>query len=200
MRLFYTAAYSIGFRPWELMVTLPIRDQISALFDREEAKRKPPFGQALDLGCGTGHWAVNLAVRGWRVTAIDIVGKALRAACKRVRDADVDVRVIQGDVTALRSAGVGSGFPFLLDLGAIHGMKEHERLAVGREVTAVAASDATLLMGAGAQNSVPARNLSQRHRGSVSDWTVIAEDPCDVTDAPRSVWKADPRFYRLRRD
>lgn len=113
MSLFYRAAYWVGVRPWELMAELPIHDQISALFEREEAGRVPPFGPALDLGCGTGIWAVKLAARGWQVTGVEIVGKALRAARKRARDAKADVRLIRGDITALQAAGVGRGFRFV---------------------------------------------------------------------------------------
>jgi SAM-dependent methyltransferase len=67
MGVFYAAAYWIGFRPWE---TAAIReaDRISELFDREESGRQPPYGRALDLGCGTGMQSVALARRGWQVT------------------------------------------------------------------------------------------------------------------------------------
>ena len=101
MRWFYTMAHSIGFRPWELMAELPIHEQIGALFDREEAERHPPFGPALDIGCGTGIWSVELASRGWQVTGIDIVPAALRKAGARVHEAGVNVRLVHGDITAL---------------------------------------------------------------------------------------------------
>ena len=42
-----------GFTPWEQTARLPAADQIAALFAREEAGREPPYGQALDLGCGS---------------------------------------------------------------------------------------------------------------------------------------------------
>ncbi|MCC2643940.1 MAG: Methyltransferase type 11 [Nitrospira sp.] len=41
------------------------------MFDREERERQPPYGPALDLGCGTGMQAVELARRGWQVTAVE---------------------------------------------------------------------------------------------------------------------------------
>jgi methylase of polypeptide subunit release factors len=94
-----------------------IVEQISALFAREEAGRQPPYGQALDLGCGSGIWTVKLAARGWQVTGVDFVPKALRRARERAQKDGVEVRLIEGDVTALTTTGVGSGFRFLVDFG-----------------------------------------------------------------------------------
>ena len=40
-------------------------------------------GRALDVGCGSGRDAVYLGKRGWRVTAVDSVDKALASAQRR---------------------------------------------------------------------------------------------------------------------
>lgn len=55
-----------------------------------EIADEPP-GRALDVGCGEGADAVWLALRGWRVTALDVSEVALRRARKVVLDAGVDV-------------------------------------------------------------------------------------------------------------
>jgi len=91
MSLFYKIAYWIGLKPWEDMARLPIADQISTLFDREERERQPPYGSVLDIGCGSGIWSVKLAARGWEVTGIDLVPKALRLARERARQAGVSI-------------------------------------------------------------------------------------------------------------
>ena len=119
---------------------------LSELLGREESGREPPYGPALDLGCGSGVWGVPLAQRGWQVTSVDIVGKALERARERVREAGVDVRVMHADVTALRDAGVGTDFRLVLDTGTFHGLSIAQRKAMGREVSAVAADDATVLL------------------------------------------------------
>ena len=98
----------------------PIVEQISALFAREEAERQPPYGQALDLGCGSGIWAVKLAARGWQVAGRGRRPEGPSQGAQRAQEAGVEVRLIEGDVTALRATGVGSDFRFLLDFGLFH--------------------------------------------------------------------------------
>ena len=143
----YRLAYAIGFHPWEdAERDQPFVDKISEIFDREESGREPPFGPALDLGTGSAIWAVQLAKRGWAVTGVELVEKALERARERVAEAGVDVRLAHGDVTALREADVGSGFELILDTGTFHGLDADQRAAMGREVDAVAAPDATVLL------------------------------------------------------
>jgi 2-polyprenyl-3-methyl-5-hydroxy-6-metoxy-1,4-benzoquinol methylase len=80
MSVAYRILYGLGVTPWEQVAKLPhVTERISALFARQEAGREPPYGPVLDLGCGSGIWAVELAARGWQVTGIDFVPKALRA-------------------------------------------------------------------------------------------------------------------------
>src|SRR5262245_6036241 len=77
----YRFAYRIGFHPWEDAATDPgFVEKISELFAREKKGREPPFGKALDLGTGSGIWAIELAKRGWQVTGVEIVEKALQRA------------------------------------------------------------------------------------------------------------------------
>ena len=143
----YSLAYRIGFHPWEDAEEQPsFTDKFSALLDREESGRQPPYGPALDVGTGSGIWGIKLAQRGWQVTGVDIVGKALRRAHERVREAGLDMRLVQGDVTELRATDVGTGFRLVLDTGTFHGLTTAEREAMGREVSAVAAPDATVLL------------------------------------------------------
>lgn len=55
-------------------------------------------GTALDLACGAGRNAVWLAGQGWRVTAVDFSGVALRMARSLAAERGVEVEWIEADV------------------------------------------------------------------------------------------------------
>jgi SAM-dependent methyltransferase len=176
--------------------------QISKLFDREESERHPPFGRLLDLGCGTGIWSVKMAKRGWDVTGVDIARKAVSAANERARRETVVIKFIQGDVAALSALGVGSGFSLILDLGTIHGLSQGQRESVGREVNAIAASDATMLILSwvpGFRGPLPHGASGQEIQAAFPEWRLVSDEGADVSGAPRFIKKAEPHFYRLRR-
>ncbi len=201
----YKLLYGIGFTPWEQMAKSPmINEQISSLFDREEAGREPPYGRALDLGCGSGIWAVKLAARGWQVTGVDFVPKALRRARELADQAGVELQLIEGDVTALASAGVGSGFRLLLDFGCFHDeLSDLQRVEEGREASAAAAPRATMLLMAwtpARRRFLPRGASREEIEVAFPEWTITDEEVMDVTGAPKNVRKAEPRLYQLRRN
>jgi SAM-dependent methyltransferase len=184
------------------MPSLPIGEQAVALLNREESGRETPYGRALDLGCGTGFWSVRLAQRGWEVTGVDIVRKAVRTARKRARSAGVKVQFVDGSITALSAAGVGSRFHLFLDFGVVHGLSPEQVRAVAREVTSVATENATLLMYAfspGRRGPLPRGISRQEIEQAYGGWMITDEIAFDLTGAPRFVQKAHPCFYRLRR-
>lgn len=204
MSLAYRVLYAIGFTPWEQMAHPQIANQIADLFACEEEGRAPHYGSALDLGCGSGIWAVELARRGWQVTGVDFVPKALRRARARADEAGVELRLLEGDVTNLGAAGVGSGYQLLLDFGCFHDeLTDEQRKAEGREATAAAASDATLLLMAwkpGRRGPLPRGASPEEIQAAFTDWQLIDEVAMDVPGgAPGYVRRAEPRFYRLRR-
>ena len=86
MSTFYRVSYAVGFHPWEdLADHQPFAEALLALVEQEEQGRTPPYGKALDLGCGSATWGVRLAARGWNVTGVDNVPRALRRAQHRIR-------------------------------------------------------------------------------------------------------------------
>ena len=200
----YKLFYRLGFHPWEdLAEHPPFAEKLSELFAREESGREPPYGPALDLGGGSAVWAIPLAKRGWQVTSIDIVDKALERARERVREADVDVRVMHADATALREAEVGSDFRLVLDTGTFHGLTDGQRTAMGREIAAVAADDATVLLDCFAprwRGPLPRGASRSDVEAAFPDWTITDIEVADTEpDAIARLLKFDEHFYRLRR-
>lgn len=195
-------AYAIGFHPWE-DTDAPFARKISELFDREEKGRQPPYGPALDLGTGSAIWGIELAKRGWQVVGIDIVEKALRRAREEVLKAGVNMRLVHGDVTALRAAGVGSGFRLVLDTGTFHDLSDTQRNEMGREVTTVAAEDATVLLLVWPKRKRPLIRGADRSdiEAAFPRWGVSDVEP-SYFKLPKildTLLKPDEHWYRLRR-
>ena len=63
----------------------------------------PPGNSILDVGCGTGRHAVELARRGYQVTGVDISAGMLAEAEKAAREAEVEVELIHADATRFTS-------------------------------------------------------------------------------------------------
>ena len=200
----YRLAYRIGFHPWEDAAGhAPFCEKISQLFDREEDGSEPPYGPALDLGTGSGIWAIELARRSWTVIGVDNVDEALRRARDRVRHAAIDVRLVHGDVTDLSVAGIGTGFRLVLDTGTFHGLNRADRAAMGREVSRVTAPEATVLMIAWPRRRRPLiRGVSRSEiEAAFPGWTVTDAGPSNFL-APKPielVLRPDEHWYRLRR-
>lgn len=206
MSTFYRVAYRLGFHPWEdAEGHPPFVEKFAELVDHEETGRDPPYGRALDVGTGSGIWAVELAKRGWEVTGIDIVDRAIRRARDRVRTAGVDVQLVHGDVATLRRAGVDHGFRLILDTGTFHGLDGAQRRAMGREIDAVATGDATVLLLAWEpqrRGPLPRGVSVDEIQAAFPDWNVTDAGPTHF-EAPKPVevlMNPNERWYRLRRD
>jgi SAM-dependent methyltransferase len=71
----------------------------------------------LEFGCGTGTNAVELARRGFLVTAVDIAEPAIRTARDKARTADVTVDLRVADVL---KDDLGGPYDILFDRGVYH--------------------------------------------------------------------------------
>ena len=82
---------------------------------------KVPVGSALELGCGRGANACDLAAQGFAVTAADISATAVEAARRAAagRGLTVDFRI--ADLAA--DPDLGGTYDFLFDRGAYHAVR-----------------------------------------------------------------------------
>jgi hypothetical protein len=83
-------------------------------------------------------------------------------------------------------------------------LTDEQRAAMGREVTAVAAPGATLLMVAwapGRRGPLPRGASRGDIEAAYPEWEVIDEESIDLSELLlyKIARKADPRIYRLRR-
>ncbi|WP_420881820.1 class I SAM-dependent methyltransferase [Rhodococcus sp. (in: high G+C Gram-positive bacteria)] len=200
MNLGYRLAYRLGFTPWENAGRSVFAEQLSHLLD---AGPPPGVGAtALDLGCGTGEHSIDLALRGWSVTAVDSVPLAIERARDKLPTAGADVTFVLGDVTHL-PAYVDDGYTFALDVGCFHGLTDEQRTAYGDGLTVVTAAGAQLLMFAfspGRRGPLPRGAAREDVERALSGWTVVADDAMDTSGAPGLLAKAGPRFFRLVRN
>jgi hypothetical protein len=106
-------------------------------------------------------------------------------------------------VTALREAGVGSGFRLLLDTGTFHGLGDGQREAMGRQVTAVAAPNATLLLDCFSprrRGPLPRGASREDVERAFPGWRITDVEVADAEPDPIArVFNFEERFYRLRR-
>ena len=94
------------------------------LVELVESGRIAP-GRAIDLGCGVGVEAIYLAQNGFDVTGVDFSPTAIRRANKNAREAGVQVRFVQDDLTDLRD--VPGTYDLLLDVGAFSDLDQGPR-------------------------------------------------------------------------
>jgi SAM-dependent methyltransferase len=188
VKLLYRAAYRLGVKPWDSGLPPP---ELKAVVEGPEAL---PPGRALDLGCGTGTNAVYLAKRGWLVTGVDFVARALALARKRAAQAGVSPRFLQGDVTRLTELGVGEGHSLLLDLGCFHSIPLDRRDAYAVGVTRAASPGATFLLFGFAPEQIKVGP-----RGTSRDELELRFTGWEVTAADRGTDRIKTYWYRLRR-
>ena len=170
-QLLFKAFYRLGFVPWD---GHPLATSLLGLIGGDEALTP---GTALDVGCGTGDNSIYLAKHGWQVTGVDFVAKAVEKARAKAAANKITATFARADVTQLSSAGVGAGFGLIVDSGCLHGMNADDRDAYVREVTAVAAPHARLLLVEfvpGASYGVPGIEPDEVHRRFAAGWTLLS--------------------------
>lgn len=141
-RLAYNLMYRFG-APWEGADRVELRALVEDGRCSPETLCLPgaPVARAIDLGCGAGGVALELAEAGFEVTGIDFSDVALRkaraTAARRGLGAD-RVRFVPGDLTAGQVQGVEGPFDLLVDYGTLDDLPEDGRRAMAAYVTGLA--------------------------------------------------------------
>jgi SAM-dependent methyltransferase len=193
----YRLMYRLGFAPWERR---NVPELWRPLFEGPDAMEP---GRALDIGCGSGRDAVHLAGRGWEVTAIEFVDKALAMAKQRATDEGVEVRWIRGDVGELGRLGLEPGYTLLYDFGCIQGLSDSGRRGATAGLTELAAPGARLLLlafKAGRRMLLPRGMDREQVVALLGDrWELQRAESVVTEDMPPPVRRAEPTLYRLAR-
>jgi cyclopropane fatty-acyl-phospholipid synthase-like methyltransferase len=133
-RIFYFLSY-FGKPPWDTGISPP---ELLDFLDNH------PPGSALDLGCGTGTNAITMTKRGWKVTGIDFMPKAIWQARKKTRQAGLQIDYHIGDVTQFKLKG--GSFDLILDIGCFHNLAPQAKNAYQKNLSQWLAPGGTFLL------------------------------------------------------
>lgn len=111
MTRLYAKARSHDELPW-------YRPQIPALLS-EALATLAPGARVLDAGCGAGTFAVELAKRGFEVSAVDLVPRALELGRAHAASAGVSVDFVEADLLRWEAP---ARFDLVLDSGCLHSL------------------------------------------------------------------------------
>jgi SAM-dependent methyltransferase len=136
--------------PWEGADRVELRRLVED--GRCSAKALAPPGRrarAIDLGCGAGAVAIELAEAGFDVVGIDFSRVALQKARAAAAARGLDgarLRFVEGDLTAGEVTGVVGSFDLLVDYGTLDDLPGDGRRAMARYVASLARPGARLFL------------------------------------------------------
>jgi len=91
----------------------------------DEELQTRPAGTALDLGCGAGSNALNLAQKGWTVTGVDWAEHAIKLAKKAAHEKGLNATFYVDDIT---SWDPPTQFDLVISMYALPGGEDNKRV------------------------------------------------------------------------
>lgn len=151
----------------------PVHRVLAAELERGRA-RGGSAPRVLDVGGGSGAWAVALAGLGATVTVVDSSPNALAALERRAREAGVHERItpVQGDVDALAEVAPSDGADLVLGHGLLEVVDDPAH-ALRALAAAVAPGGAVSVLVAGRHAAVLGRVLA----GRLAEARAVLTDP-----------------------
>jgi SAM-dependent methyltransferase len=145
--------------PGDAVVRRSLQAELSGLQERRPDRQ--PW--VLDVGGGSGAWAVPLASAGCRVTVVDVSPEALAVLRRRADEAGVSgsITALQGDVDALAEVADPGGADIVLGHGLLEVVDDPAR-AVHGLAAAVAPGGILSVLVAGRHAAALARALAGR--------------------------------------
>jgi len=109
-------SYAARDTPWDIGVPAP---ELVRVVEAGQLRGK----SVLEMGCGTGTNSIELARRGFRVTAVDLVDLAIEQAKEKAEKAKVDIDFRLGDLTKRE---LGGPFDSLVDVSVYDGIRNRD--------------------------------------------------------------------------
>ncbi len=140
-------------------------------------------GSLLDLGTGPGTQAMQLARRGFEVTATDISGAAVCLAREKAEELGLDIACMQDDILATR---LTSKFDLIFDRGCFHVLAPEQRSDYVRIVSGLLKTDGYLFL----------KCLSRLQPGEQGPFRFTAEQIREIFSSQLSILSIKETVYQ----
>lgn len=127
----------------------------------EALQTLPTGARVLDAGCGAGTFAVELARRGFDVTAVDVVPRALELGRAHAASMGASVRFVEADLLTWEAP---ARFDLVLDSGCLHSLIGPLDAYKGRLLSWLAPAGAFVLGHWGKRHAFDWRPIGPRRR------------------------------------